>query len=297
MAELAGIAQATQGIGELKKAGASLPAIAAAIRTSCRSQKHFAELVRTALYADFHKEVRTLGIHRKDKLVAFVQKKNTTLCAVAALCADAQQRGRYRKNPLVHGILNFNCDAVLRAYISARYGSPLLVRTVERASKSSDLAKINVYHMHGFLRFDSRAGMGDKEASDNLVLTEHEYFDLFNNPLNFFTYTFLYLLREHSCLFIGSSMIDDNIRRLLHYSAKERARGYMDEGKPFDWDTKVVRHFAILERRDSEAVSDAKERTLATLGVRVLWVSSFREIPDRLGEMYESAGGDWSQVY
>ncbi len=127
--------------------------------------------------------------------------KNYTLRAVAALCAKWDDRTRsFVRNDRIHAVVNFNLDALLREYVAVRYKRPL-VRSVERASKSRDAARINLYYMHGFLRFDSKAQDAEKEAFDKLVLTEQEYFNFFNSPTSIFNYTFLYILREYSCRF------------------------------------------------------------------------------------------------
>jgi SIR2-like domain len=205
--------------------------------------------------------------------------------------------GAFEKNPLVRSIVNFNIDAVFREYVEARYGGRL-VRTIERPSKEPDRKRVSVYYMHGFLRFDDKAGNQKKEASDKLVLAEHEYFDFFNNPTGLFNHTFLYLLREHACLFIGLSMRDDNVRRLLHYSTKDRVQAYREEGEALPvGKARALRHFAILQRYGSELLDRAVEGSLAELGTQVLWVDAYTQIPDRLGTMYEATGQQWSPVY
>ncbi|MGH8070841.1 MAG: SIR2 family protein [Candidatus Entotheonellia bacterium] len=268
------------------------------LRTLCPEGDSFAELVRKNLYLTFPSDLHSASWRNWGNLVQFVQQSNPTLRTIAALCAIATgSEPPFKKNPRIHAIVNFNIDAVLRAYVHARYTYPL-VRTVERPSKSPDPQKISVYYMHGFLRFDRRAGRLDKEAADKLVLSEHEYFDFFNNPTGLFNYAFLYWLREHSCLFIGLSMQDDNVRRLLHYSAKERFQAYREEGETrAEAKLKACRHFAILKQDDSADINQAIERSLTELGTRVLWVRSHDEIPMRLGQMYSVAGHDWDSVY
>ena len=128
----------------------------------------------------------------------------------------------------------------------------------------------------------------------NVGLTEHEYFDFFNAPTSLFNYTFLHLLREYSCLFIGLSMQDDNIRRLLHYSKQERVRALLDEGKSWKKaDSKTLRHFAVLKRSESGVVDRLTESSLKRLGTRTLWISDYGEISLRLADMYEVAGKKW----
>jgi hypothetical protein len=284
-------------VADLQSAGFGLPAIAAMLKAGYPHEKNFPELIRKCLYETFPQDLHHASWPHWGRLVVHVQIKNPTLRSVAALCAVATSPRTFVRNPRVHAIINFNIDAVFRAFIHARYGDPLLVRTIERPSKSSDLAKISVYCMHGFLRFDSRAGLADKEAGDKLVLSEQEYFDFFNSPTSLFNYTFLSRLREHSCLFIGLSMRDDNLRRLLHYSTKERLAAYEEEGKlPGRARDKTVRHFAILPRFESAAVDMAVERSLANIGTSVLWASP-DEIPERLERMYAAGSGEWKAVF
>jgi SIR2-like domain len=231
--------------------------------------------------------------------------KNRTLAAVAALCAirdtDGQgddsvpSRPRYSPNPDVHAVVNFNVDSLFRLYVAARYRpwSRPFVRTVERASKehqrdevNPNRYKINIYHMHGNLRIDPSDNDQSKEAPDKLVFKEGQYFDFFNSPTGMFTYTFLSLLREHSFLFVGLSMQDDNIRRLLHYSTMERRRAYIDEGKhTTEAEKRAIRHWAILTWSKERALNAAM---LRDLGTQVLWISDYGDIPTRLGKVYEA---------
>jgi len=151
--------------------------------------------------------------------------------------------------------------------------------------------------MHGFIRFDKDLGDLRHGAPDRRVLTEQEYFNFYNDPNGLFNYTFLYLLREHPCLFLGASMIDDNIRRLLHYSKKEREMGYIQEGRADEAEEKSIRHYAVLKSPPSQEIAGLTEISLKRLGVNVLWLNDFAEMPDLLAKVYESASGTWGDVY
>jgi hypothetical protein len=97
-------------------------------------------------------------------------------------------------------------------------------------------------------------------------------------------------------------MQDDNIRRLLHYSKKERQVGYEEEKKekkeeessPDEVKEKLLRHFAVIKEYDSGELKDLVEISLAELGVNVLWISDYQDIPKKLELMY---GADWRKVY
>ena len=158
------------------------------------------------------------------------------------------------------------------------------------------LDTVNLYHVHGHIRFDSKWRDRTKNAPDALVLGEHEYFETFDNPTSVFTYTILHLLREHSFLFIGLSMHDDNLRRLLYYSRREIMKGYIAEGvKPKS--RKVNRHFALLKTPKNLAVATALEQSLLYLGVKVVWLRDYDKIPSRLRKLYKNGGDNWESVW
>jgi hypothetical protein len=282
---------------ELKNHGFSLPVIASLLEERSSDRNEFIERVREMLYRDLPYFPDGVTKSNRRRFVQYIQDTNPTLHSIASLCAIPRDNRRtYEPNKRIQAIVTFNLDSLLQAYVYARYEKRLL-RTIERPSASRNSDKINIYHMHGFLRFDPKAGDFAKEAPDAAVFTEQDYFDFFNQPTSLFNYTFLYLLREFSCLFIGLSMQDDNIRRLLHYSKMERLRAFLSEGVTTVSREKLLRHFTVLKRNGSVHVDKAIEDTLDPLGTRVLWVDDYAEIPVRIEEMYRSVGENWDVVF
>ena len=284
-------------LDEMISQGFSLPAIAGILEAGCPGID-FGEVIRDALYRDFDFYRKASPARNPGPFVNFIKTKNPTLSAVAALCVK-KDGPNYIRNQLVHAIANSNFDAILRVYSSVRH-QPEILRTVDRPSAKALPGRINVYHVHGFFQFDNtNIGNRTKEAPDIRVFTEHEYFDFFNQPNSLFSYTFLYLLREFTMLFIGMSLRDDNMRRLLHYSRKEISHSYLQEGESRDTaQQNSLRHYAIQERMASPQLNNLIETSLRRLGVRTLWVDDVRtETPLRLKELYESTGDVWSDVY
>lgn len=282
---------------ELKNHGFSLPVVASLLEERSSDRSKFIHRVREMLYRNFPYYPEGVTKSNRRRFVRYIQDTNPTLHSIASLCAVPRENGQtYEANKRIQAIVTFNLDALLQAYVYARYEKRLL-RTIERSSASRNPEKINIYHMHGFLRFDPKAGDPAKEAPDAAVLTEQDYFDFFNEPTSLFNYTFLYLLREFSCVFIGLSMQDDNIRRLLHYSKMERLRAFMSEGMTTVGREKLIRHFAVLKRNGKVHVDKAIEDTLFPLGTRVLWVDDYAEIPIRMEGIYRSTGENWDTVF
>jgi hypothetical protein len=277
-------------------AGQSLPSIASTLEGTAKSREIFSDEIRDALYDGFPFYRKRVSTYRNE-FVSFVQTRNPTLRAVAALCAVPGTDRPFHPNRRVQAVVNFNMDAVLRMYLRYRYGRHLF-RTVERPSAGRIPERTSIYHMHGFLVFH-RDGIRDleEEAPDVRVFTEQEYFDFFNAPSALFNYTFLYLLREQSCLFVGMSLRDDNVRRMLHHSVSERRLSYQREGLAEVPAHKVIRHFALLARSQSKDIDDLTERGLARLGVAPIWMKDNSEVPSRLASLYKRGRDDWNAVY
>ena len=279
-----------------RRLGFTLPVVAGMVKNMC-PERTFGELLREALYDKatfpFYRESRTLS---SSALVRHVREENRTLAAVGAMCAlyDPKKKA-FAPNPRIRAIINTNFDALLTAYTSARYGKRL-IRTIDRPSATPSSHRINCYHIHGFLQFwDEDSDDPESEAPDLRVFTEHEFFDFFDRPNSAFNSATLHILREHVVLFIGLSLQDDNLRRLLHYSRQERVQSYVREGRESEATDKSLRHYAFQQSM-SPAINRAVEQSLNRLGVRVLWFSDFAEVPKYLEALYTDDTERWSDV-
>lgn len=290
----------------------SPPVFASFLEERAGSREELAKAVQYCLYESFPgNSYKPINAESGPLFVETIDPCNKTLRSVSALCtrrAFDDEMYKFQANPHVKAVITTNYDNLLQSHSRAKYGKltaggfdghSLILRTVERASAGSRVGKIGVYHVHGSIRYDKAIDDHSKHAPDLMVLTEQNFFDLFNNPTRFSTYTFLHLLREHTALFIGLSMQDENLRRLLHYSKQERAESYRTEGRPETAIRGLVqRHVALLLANKDEDVNAAHAATLAPLGVHAVWLQSFDEIETKLAELYNSThDAQWKDVY
>lgn len=284
-------------LATLERAGLTFPVIASLLERRFADRSAFIKCIRDELYRNFPFYPKGYTESEVFRFVAFVQENNPSLRTVASLSVLRDKNDCYLPNPRVRSVITFNLDALFQAYILARY-QKRLVRTVERATASSSPSKINVYHVHGYLRFDKEANNPKREAADAVVLTEPDYLDVLSNPTGIFTYSFLFLLREYPVIFVGLSMKDDNLRRVLYFSMKERRESYRKEGVENPPQRKLRSHFAILLRPECRELMEVYEDSLGFLGVNVLWLDSFAELEQKFAPMYESAGNQrWKDVW
>jgi hypothetical protein len=129
---------------------------------------------------------------------------------------------------------------------------------------------------------------------DLSVITEDQYFDFYNRPNEVFSYTFLQVLRDWPCLFIGLSMTDDNVRRLLYYSYRERRTSYEREGRaPDQAHAASVRHFALFGPQVSDRLRRVTQQGLTQLGVSTIWLDRFDDLPTLMQDVYCTSGEEW----
>lgn len=160
---------------------------------------------------------------------------------------------------------------------------------------------IQVRHVHGFL--------GKTELADEwVVLTERAYHKEYASPFSWSNIVQLNAFRESSCAFVGLSMTDPNLRRLLeaakqtatpkHYCFlrrtawtalqynlgavwETRGRG---KGKPSEAERQQVE----TRFRIAAAMADAsRAAALGELGVETIWYDEHDELPPLIKSVRE----------
>lgn len=277
----------------LQGRGFSLPMIASVLEDHFRSRGSFIEALRHELYCDtplaplLDRNVgSTLRKKTSARFVTAVIKKNSTLRAIAAFCCRKSGR-TFVPNARVKAVVSFNLDNLLEAYSEARYRQTIF-RSVIHPGSTSAPSLINVHHIHGIIPPTGTVG--------RVVITENDFFDVFGESVGAHKYTVLYLLREFTCVFVGLSLRDDNLRQLLHYSRRERMEAIGDRVPERYRDHALNRHFAVLQR-DETRVDESIARGLKRLGVTPIWIDAYEEIAYDLAYVYEAGGSTWESVF
>jgi hypothetical protein len=114
----------------------------------------------------------------------------------------------------------------------------------------------------------------------NFVFSEDEYHTEYSDPYRWSNMTMISQLGRFSGLFVGLSLQDPNLRRLIDVTHRQ----YPD-----------ITNYAILTRKSPRAgASRSRESTLQDLfervetesfedlGVKVIWTDNFNEVPQRI---------------
>ena len=185
----------------------------------------------------------------------------------------------------VQAIINYNYDDIVDETLRAEH---VQCTTVRSGKDKVETAMLPCYHVHGVLPVYKTSRNPFREASahmnaGNFVFSEDEYHVEYMDPYRWSNMTQMSNLGRHSGLFIGLSMEDPNIRRLLDVTHRQ----YPD-----------MQHYAILTRKVSLRDStDSKNSVLRNLfeqveansfkkiGVNVIWVDSHDLVPGILNKI------------
>lgn len=176
---------------------------------------------------------------------------------------------------LVKNIITFNFDDLIENQLRKKKIKHNIISCIEDSYEQDNL---NVYHVHGYLPKNKNNFI---EKSIELVFSEEDYHRVYGNPYCLSNFVQLNSLWSNTCLFIGCSLNDPNLRRLL--------------------DTEILkinnhRHFAILKREklnvnydemiNNEIIDNfnnldlfIKNKLFDSLGIEIIWIDDYSEIP------------------
>lgn len=143
------------------------------------------------------------GLYGTYRGKSFYYSKTTSLEYIADLTLRLQYGRRFN-------IITYNYDNFLEQILTHKgieYNS-----IYNEDGKIDD--KLSVFHPHGFLPYDIKKAEYSKYKSF-IVFSESEYHKLYNNPLAWAMVLQQYLYRESAYLFVGCSLTDPNLRRIL----------------------------------------------------------------------------------
>lgn len=174
----------------------------------------------------------------------------------------------------INGIITYNYDDLVESAMK-RIG---LQCNPAYGGSNPEPDSIPVYHVHGILPQDK------KRNSVFPVLSEESYHALYKDSFDWSTVETLHALMRTTCILIGLSMTDPNLRRLLEF-----ATSYGDGN---------ARHYVFLRKQcitPSSTISNPsskdiefwkrQERIMNKLGLNIVWVHEYSEIPQILHQL------------
>lgn len=106
-------------------------------------------------------------------------------------------------------IITFNFDDLVEKALAQK---GIAYRPIWKEGQSRNVNTLPIFHVHGYLPSDGELD------EPNLVFSEDTYHSQFINPYSWSNLVQLNTYSENVCIFIGLSLADPNLRRLLDIS-------------------------------------------------------------------------------
>lgn len=174
----------------------------------------------------------------------------------------------------VNSIITYNYDNLIETALNEHYKHP----TYSVCDNEPPQSAFPVIHVHGLIDYQNG-------AKSTIVLSETEYHDIYRRSYHWSNVEQLHALQRTSCFFIGLSMNDPNLRRLLDIVQGEAGSRTNNRG--------TMKHFAYIKSDEvgSRLSSNQQEfrknfeNILADLGVYVIWYDTFEDLPLELKKL------------
>lgn len=155
-------------------------------------------------------------------------------------------------------VITYNYDTNLEYLLKKR--SIRYVSVYDDFAFADNEAVTKIFHVHGLLPYDR---YNETRFTDSLIFNESEYYYLYNNPYSWNIAKQLHDFKFNACIFIGISLTDPDMKRLL-----ELAKNYLKF------------NFIFLKKMDGYSSTVYKSLTLYffSFDLIVIWIDEYSEI-------------------
>ena len=170
------------------------------------------------------------------------------------------------KRQLAKSIITYNFDDVMERALGN-----VGIKNYPIFGMNHPQQALPIYHVHGFIPYKT-----PQIVKSVPVLSEEEYHRVYANSYNWSNVEQIHALSRTTCIFIGLSMTDPNLRRLLDIAMRDSE----NEARHFVFLPHIeeIKNVKDADKKNNEAMRIHKEIFLE-LGLRVIWYTDYRELP------------------
>lgn len=223
-----------------------------------------------------------VGLELSSKDYEFIQMIHQSLYQHKAqshplIDAIAKAVQKYHQSNLNYGIesiITYNYDDLVEQALSKQNVKNISIYESNRGMQN----EFPIYHVHGIL---SEQLEGKDAPTPTAILCEEDYHEIYKEAYLWSNIEQLHALNRNTCFFIGCSMTDPNLRRLLDISQKRT------DGK--------ANHFVFMQKKPfTEASSNEQneenrkiqQQILNEMGLNVIWFNDFSDIPKLIHRIF-----------
>ncbi|MFH1321366.1 MAG: SIR2 family protein [Bacteroidota bacterium] len=244
-----------------------------------KKNSSFEEAVRKVLYENLN-----------------ISKTSSIMDEIVKFCVAAG------KSPNIDSIITYNFDDIVEQHL-LKTNVEIPFRPIYGVGMNPEPGELPIYHVHGFLPEKSKLN-----DSNQITFGENVYHKQYTDIYSWNNIVQINKFRDFTCLFIGSSLTDPNIRRLLdiariqkgdkeefHYIFKKKYKSteignklkiILEDNKIlFDEKVKAQLNFDETVNFLIKTIETFEENDSSSFGVKTLWVEDYYEIPEILKQI------------
>lgn len=220
----------------------------------------------------FIKELQK-NLYKKEK------KESALIKSIGKLCIPT------RTGAKVKSIITYNFDNLIEQHLN---NSNLKFRSIFLDNDKYSNEELPLYHVHGFIPENIELENDSSFEKMDLIFSEEGYHRMYSNPYHWSNLIQLSTLKENTCIMIGLSMDDPNLRRLLEIAqAGNESIQHFAFLKRINISeiSKKSKNSAVLESSFLERHHNLQELIFSELGVNIIWFEKFEELPELLNQL------------
>jgi hypothetical protein len=240
----------------------------------------FEEAVRNVLYAEFD-----------------INKASELMNEIIKFCVAAG------KSPNLDSVITYNFDDIIEQHLESLSSIEIPYKSIFGVGMNPEPGELPIYHVHGFL-----PKSGKLNDDNQITFGENIYHKQYSDIYSWNNIVQINKFRDFNCLFIGTSLTDPNIRRLLDiaklqkgkskefhfifkkkYKEEEVSRGLerlLEQNKILlDEKTKANLNFEETVKFLIKTIESFEENDSSSFGVKTIWVDDYSDIPEILKEV------------
>ena len=210
------------------------------------------------------------------------------------------------KSPNLDSIITFNYDDTLENCLS-QLEIEIPFKSIYSAGVQPKVGELPIYHVHGFLPRN-----GKLDSKNKITLSEDLYHQLYKEIYCWSNIVQINKYTNNTCLFIGTSFTDPNLRRLLDVAKEQKGDKliYHYIIRKRHNEEKIKNEFSKIISKPNQGIDDSEEESnrkieenvymlirlmeryeeedALSFGVSIIWVDNYDEIPTILSKIRNS---------
>ncbi len=196
-------------------------------------------------------------------------RKSDTIDDIVELCRPKRDTNSLK------AIITYNFDDIIELKL---FANKIKYRSIYKEGERYEENELPIFHVHGFL-----PSKGKLTIDNEIVFSEDAYHTQFIDPFSWSNLVQLNYLNTSTCLFVGISLTDPNMRRLIDVSKRKSGKDQ-------------VNHYIIKRRYKLEdlainptkktgnsllkIIENIEEQDAKSLGINIIWITDYKELPE-----------------